>query len=195
MRGDLTLAILERLKDVAQTSAELIEVLLTSPYGTSVKGFKYRFRQIEKGNSRRALLLKDTPESRQTFSTMLYVLKKQGFIAEDKKTLKITLSGRNKLKKIIERRASPLPPTSVYPIEKVNVWTIVAFDIPEKERRKRRWISAALMRLKFKRVQQSLWMGKTKIPIDFLNDVRDLNLVSCLEIFEITKTGSLEHIL
>jgi hypothetical protein len=43
-------------------------------------------------------------------------------------------------------------------------------------------------------VQKSLWLGKVKIPEEFLVDIRKLSLLDYVEIFEITKTGSLKNL-
>jgi hypothetical protein len=44
-------------------------------------------------------------------------------------------------------------------------------------------------------VQKSVWVGKTKIPQDFLDDLFKLKLVDFVEIFEISRTGSLKHLI
>ena len=71
---------------------------------------------------------------------------------------------------------------------------IIAFDIPEKLRRKRNWIRKVLVGLDFKMIQKSVWQGTTKIPEDFLQDLNDLKIIDFIEIFQISKKGSLEKI-
>ena len=68
---------------------------------------------------------------------------------------------------------------------------IVIFDIPEKERHKRAWLRAVLISLDFSILQQSVWIGKNKIPEDFLLDLREYKMLSYVQIFEISKKGSI----
>jgi hypothetical protein len=53
---------------------------------------------------------------------------------------------------------------------------------------------SALKNLGFRMIQKSVWVGKVTLPEDFLSDLRQLNLISCVEIFEVNKAGSLRHI-
>lgn len=71
---------------------------------------------------------------------------------------------------------------------------IVAFDIPEREKRKRNWLRQSLCRMGLSMVQKSVWIGRVKLPEDFIESLRHLKLADCVEIFEITKTGTLKHL-
>ena len=71
---------------------------------------------------------------------------------------------------------------------------IFAFDVPEKEKRKRGWLRTVLRRLDFTMIQKSVWVGKSKIPQEFLEDIYRFKMVDFVEIFEVSKTGSLRHI-
>ena len=73
-------------------------------------------------------------------------------------------------------------------------FTIVVFDIPEKERSKRAWIREVLKNLDLKMIQKSVWVGKVKIPKQFIDDLDKFNMVDFVEIFEISKAGSLKQI-
>ena len=75
--------------------------------------------------------------------------------------------------------------------EKINAKDI---DIPESERKKRAWLRSALKNLNFKMIQQSVWIGKVRIPEEFLRDLRNMHLTEYVEIFEISKAGSLQQI-
>ena len=86
-------------------------------------------------------------------------------------------------------------PQSQYQKLDTDKFSIVAFDVPERERRKRDWLRATLGRMGYKTIQRSVLLGKTKIPSEFLDDLRKLHMVDYVEIFEITKTGSLRHLL
>ena len=69
---------------------------------------------------------------------------------------------------------------------------IVIFDIPEADRRKRFWLRSALKKLDFTMLQKSVWIGKTKLPQMFLDALRQEKLLSYVEIFEVSKKGSLK---
>jgi len=81
-----------------------------------------------------------------------------------------------------------------YQKERGNKFIIVVFDIPEIQKRKRNWLRAALKNLDFKMVQKSVWFGRVKIPKEFLDHLCEMKLIDYVEIFEISKTGSLERL-
>jgi len=70
----------------------------------------------------------------------------------------------------------------------------VTFDIPEASRGKRAWIREVLKNFEFTMVQQSVWMGKIKIPRAFLDDLKNMGLLDRVVIFEVSKSGNLEKI-
>jgi CRISPR/Cas system-associated endoribonuclease Cas2 len=111
----------------------------------------------------------------------------------NKKIFAITLEGGKYYQKLLLRKSSALPST-FYTKKPANTFIICAFDIPEKESKKRRWLRIALRNLGMKFIQKSVWMGKIKIPEDFLDDIKYLELASYIEIFEITKSGSLHYL-
>src|SRR3990172_4751526 len=43
-------------------------------------------------------------------------------------------------------------------------------------------------------IQKSVWSGKTKLPQEFISQLHELNLLSYVEIFTISKTGSLKKL-
>jgi hypothetical protein len=114
-------------------------------------------------------------------------------IEEHGVVVSITHQGKQKLRFLKSMMETSLP-AARYTMKPENVGggvTIVTFDIPEEERRKRDWLRNVLRDLGFAMVHKSVWMGKDGVPDDFLRDVRDLSLGEYVEIFQITKTGSL----
>ena len=109
-----------------------------------------------------------------------------------KKFFSITPRGKKKLDILLLRKTQVLPRINynVVPEEKNNL-LIVAFDIPEKERRKRDWLRSSLRHLGLKMIQKSVWIGKIKLPDDFIKDIGVLNLAQFVHIFEVGKEGSL----
>ena len=43
-------------------------------------------------------------------------------------------------------------------------------------------------------LQKSVWIGKTILPEELLDDLERLNLLSYVEIFAITKTGTIKQL-
>lgn len=195
MKGSITLFLLEKIKDAALNSSDLLGAFLTAGYGASYKKLTYDFvkRQSERG--KREL----QEEIRQNYYKLIYKLKKEGLIEADlknnQKIWNITSKGKKKLSALKDRKKNELSKNFYFKEaskETNGKFIIVAFDIPEKDKRKRNWLREVLKRLGLKMIQKSLWMGKIKLPKLFLDDLKKLNLVDFVEIFEISKTGTLK---
>src|SRR3989344_2266184 len=93
-----------------------------------------------------------------------------------------------------EKRKEKSLPESKYPIQEKDELKIIIFDIPEAEKRKRAWLRSVLRNLEFTMIQKSVWSGKTKLPQEFISQMHKLNLLSYVEIFTISKTGSLKKL-
>ena len=134
----------------------------------------------------------------QKFYAFFNALKRQGFIEASEKRgrqslWKITQGGLGKLSGIREKKKFSAGAISYEP-HKDSTVRVVIFDVPERERHKRAWLRAALLAMEFSFCQQSVWIGKRKIPKKFLEDLRDREMVSYVQIFEVTKEGSLERV-
>ncbi|MDP2704629.1 MAG: hypothetical protein Q8P01_05505 [bacterium] len=185
---DKTERILELLDELPSFAGEIMEVFFDS-YPSRRRG---RLR-------RSSSVARDTPleEERQRFYSFLALLKKQGFIERKERTerqskWKITKCGLSELFAIREKKKYS-PRRVSYEPEKDSTVRVVVFDVPEHERYKRVWLRAALLSLEFSLCQQSVWVGKSKIPQKFLEDLRDREMLSYVQIFEVSKTGSLER--
>lgn len=187
-KGNATFKILDILDESLFTFGDLFMAIMRAGYGASYHKLEYEFQK----ESSRRLKGKDLLETRTKFSNLLYKLKKDGLIKDDKKrhTFSITAAGREKLSFLKHRKL----PASLYVQKSSSTFTIVAFDIFEKERRKRHWLREVLKNMGLKMIQKSVWMGKVELPQEFLHDLQELNLLDCVEIFQITKTGSLRQV-
>lgn len=166
----------------------LFIAIAVCPYGASRRQIERKMDELrEKGGDASDLEMK---RRQQNFYNMVSKLKREGFIKKtENRKLLITILGREKYKKILSR----LPRRS-YQSQTDTSIKVVIFDIPEKEQYKRVWLRDQLRELGFKMIQKSVWMGKKKIPKEFLEDIRDLKLLSYVEIFAITKTGSVRSV-
>jgi len=198
-KGDKTLKLLELVKEMSLDMADLMDAFISSGYGASLDkiqrkaadgSFRNRFDNISKEEKKKV---------NDRFYSMVSRLEKDGLMERSKKDkssfFKITNKGidkigflKNKKKRMIET------PSCDYDSKKSNRVTIVMFDVPEKQRTKRRWLRSALSKMEFEMIQKSVWMGKVVIPREFLDDMRMLDMTDYIEIFEITKTGSLKQI-
>lgn len=199
MKGETTLIILECIGDVAIDMMDLTAAFLTAGYGASVGKIEREFK--ERSVERlwwRANKLEEQKQKRR-FDKMLYRLKNDDLIEDKvnngKSYFKLTSKGKERFEILKKRRANALP-SNVYSShsQKSDKFVIVVFDIPERERRKRAWLRSALRNIGFQLVQKSVWMGKVRIPKEFLDDLKELRLVEFVEVFEISKAGSLQQL-
>lgn len=192
MRGENKLKILEFLAEGGQMISDLL-FIFTMPYGTSYSQMDSLIAERQGIRAKKTI----KKEKKQNFYDFLYRLRKDRLIMEAKKDkgcfVKITSKGKEILKGLRLKKANALP-TASYKTENDNLLKIIIFDIPEEERRKRDWLRSALKRLEFNMLQKSVWAGKIKLPQEFLVDLDKLNLLPCVEIFAISRTGSLKQL-
>jgi len=210
MWGEKTLQILETIGEATIDAADLLTAFLNTGYGASVLRIEYerfklqkqrRQRQIEQEKQKEKILLEK--KRRQRFYEMINRLKKDGLIKEipkkDKKLIRLTLKGKNRLIILKNKIENALPDPSSFKDKrfrdnKNNRFIVVTFDIPEIERPKRDWLREVLGNLGLKFLQKSVWVGTIKIPEELLECFKQLQLVEYVEIFEINKTGTLKQI-
>jgi len=192
MKGEKRLKVLEFIKN-SVTAADELFFIFTVPYGTSFHKAEYLLRKYREEKERREF----SSRERQRFADLLYRLRKDGLVEDAKRNGKILLNLTQKGKEILEKLRAKKDialPDVKYKNQTDNVLKIVIFDIPESERRKRVWLCSALRDLEFTMLQKSVWTGKIKLPEDFMNDLKKLGLLSRIEIFAISKTGSLKQL-
>lgn len=189
--GEIVKSILIGLAAGAVITAELLDHFF-SAYNRS---YKTAHRSLYGGgygyDKNETKFSYEDPELQKFFS-VLNRLKRQGFI--EKKESKqgslwnITKSGLEKLGFYKRKKDTK------YDAVKDNKVKIVVFDIPECERWKRAWLREALTVLEFSMLQKSVWMGKNKIPEQFLEDLRDMRLLNRTHILEVSASGTFKEI-
>lgn len=200
MKGEVTLRILELIGDATVDSVDLIIAFLTAGYGASASKLEYEFKKRSGERLRRQANQLGERRQKRRLDKMLYRLKNDGLVedkvSDGKSYFKLTLKGRRCFEVLKKRHANALPPNVYSPhSQKSDKFVIVVFDIPERERKKRDWLRSALKNIGFQLIQKSVWMGKVKIPKEFLDDLKELRLVEFVEIFEISKAGSLQQLI
>jgi hypothetical protein len=196
-RRNLALAVLEKIGGSIVDLATGAEAFLAAGYGASYGRIKRKGQWIERRRKMEVAARGADVKRITRYYDLLYRLRKDGLVRQSRKNgtifLKLTDAGKDKLAALLSSAKEQLP-VAHYATDPSQTYTIVAFDIPERDRRKRNWLRRALSAIGFRMVQKSVSIGKVKIPREFLNDIGDLNLQEYVEIFEITKAGSLRHI-
>ncbi len=203
-RGEKIKFVLEFLQDTVYAGTDLFTAFLKAGYGAS--GSHIRYLRDKEGHGRRReqgeiQTKKDAQKllraERQRYFNLMYALKKDGLLVQAEKQGKsvfaLTSRGKQKLS-FLRAESEHRLPDAQYAVEKRPLLTIVTFDVPESENKKRKWLRGALKRMEFTMLQRSVWVGKVKIPTLFLEDLQLLKLGTCVEIFEVTKTGSLHSL-
>ncbi len=193
MRGDITIKILEGLKDAAVGAADLLTAFLSVPYGSSIRRFEYELAKQERQRERKL----EKRRLHHRYHAMVHRLKQQGLIKEEPRGrtifLRITKAGKEKLSILRKKSKEPLPSARYSEEAGERRFVIIAFDIPEHSKRKRNWLRSALRHMGMRMIQKSVWAGKVKVPKAFLVDLEDQRLIEYVEIFEVNKSGSLRE--
>lgn len=189
MRG-VTRFLLEKLADGAWGIEAMVEIMLSTPRGSSFGHMHRNMDRVISNIERRRI---DAALKKQIRSTVA-ALEAQGIVAAQGGTnriLRLTAQGRKRWKKMKESGYSFPQPR--YVAEKSSHLILVIFDIPERERRKRQWLCTALDSLGFLRIQKSVFAGKAAMPEAFAADLAKLHLERAVEMLVVTKAGTLRH--
>ena len=126
--------------------------------------------------------------AQRTFAVLLSRLKVEGLIEKSGKgsgaRWRLTKQGE---RKIGERKRRELLP------QKDGIGRLVIFDIPEKERKKRRAIRVELLAADFTQLQKSVWIGYNPLPADFLSFLDMLKIRNHVHIFSIRDKGTIQR--
>lgn len=196
MKGDITLKILEAISDFGGGAIDVFEALMSSGYGASYGKLQYELSKSQRERSQRDFEREERIRLKTNYNKLIYKLKQDGLIQEEKENKKSLFSLTQKGKKILsflnQKKRESFPPIK-YDKHSGERLIIIAFDIPEKEKKRRVWLRAALKALGFQMIQKSFWVGETKIPKTFLDDLYEMKISSLVEILEISKQGTLRE--
>jgi DNA-binding transcriptional regulator PaaX len=133
--------------------------------------------------------------ARQRFRVMMHRLRKDGLISYERNWLQTRVTQKARALLLGSFGKDPAVfPKAQYAKKESGVVTLVLFDIPERYRRERNWLRGALRGLDFELLQRSVWIGKTIIPKQFLQDIRDAHINQYVEIVSIAKSGTIQKI-
>lgn len=121
--------------------------------------------------------------SSRTIYTTLARLKENGLVEKQNNFWEITEKGRKYFEK---KRAVFLPRHTPPNNKKLNTPNamIVAFDVPEKYRRKRDWLRVELAALGFKPIQKSVWFGPAPLPKNFVENLVEIHILQFIKFFK-----------
>lgn len=195
MKGELELKIL----DAINTGVSIVEdmmVIFSAPYGSSFGSIQKRIDEHHGVRPKFSKHAKIDRSTRRSFARMKCKLLKGGLIKKSKSSgyiLRLTNKGAEKLNELKFRFWTTVSCKHLSK-DRNEELKIIIFDIPEKYRRKRLWLREVLKSLGFKMLQKSVWVGKAAIPEQFLEYIDSLELASYVEIFAVTKSGSLRQL-
>ncbi|MDO8493104.1 MAG: hypothetical protein Q7S19_00965 [bacterium] len=193
MKGDITLRALHLLEEATYNGIDLL-------FATFVKSSKSDYRALKRfkfktHNTLAEEILKK--RERRRFDVLVSRLCSEGLVKKvtegDKVAITITSKGRERARELTKKADRSLP-AGRYEIEQGKTVTIVSYDIPERERRKRSWIRSVLSRHEFTMLHQSTWVGTVQLPEEFMEDLRGLGMTSFVEIFSVSKSGTLKKV-
>jgi len=185
--GALKLFLLEALQVGAATVGEIVDISMRNS-----KPFLYRKIHGMPEHRMHRPILEDRVERlryHQAVSKALYKLKAEGFVTASDHEWKRTGKGKQALEKLQMR-----PTRHFTPAPGAKELKIITFDIPERSRALRDWLRAALRNLGMTKLQQSVWAGSVALPEEFFEALRRLHLLSHVEIFAATKSGTLKQL-
>jgi DNA-binding transcriptional regulator PaaX len=120
----------------------------------------------------------------QTLANRCHLLKKKGFIKENKTgEYYITNKGRIYLKK----QKSFLKNFEKQNNENLPKDLLIVYDIEEKRKKEREWFRYHLRKFNFIMIQRSVWIGPSPLPKDFIDYLKKIKLGDNLKTFKLAK--------
>lgn len=189
MRGKILLKALEILEEGVLNQVDFFGAILASGYGASSGKIDYEYNKRRRASAERKHHLKEIKARKRRLQIYISQMKHDGLIEKSGEKLRISEKGKRKILEIKNKL-----PDRHYQKENAERLVVMSFDIPEKLRRKRNWLREVIRNLGFKMIHQSVWVGKIKIPHKLILDLEDMKILEFVEIFEITRSGSLKKI-
>ncbi len=116
---------------------------------------------------------------RQTLSRM----EKHGFIKKENGKYVLTSVGDNIAKYILKRN-------QLFEKKWDKKYRVVVFDIPEKKKQFRNWLRNELYVLKYKKLQESVFVGKFPLPRDLIKEINHKKLSKNIDYLLVDKIYS-----
>jgi hypothetical protein len=186
MHGEIKYKILDVLEDGAMAIIDFHNSIMSVGYGASLGKLEY---EQEKRNEKRWQYQRDR-ENRRKLQKYISKLKSDGLIIENS-TEYVSLSKKGKEKLSMYKQKISVNKNN-YKKELGSKVIIISYDLPIIFKRERDILRDVLKILGFNMIHQSVWIGKIKIPKQFVIDLEKMKILEYIEILEVTKTGSLK---
>lgn len=115
-----------------------------------------------------------------TIRQSIWRLKKLGFVEKKEGKIALTLAGKILAKYIISRK-------KVLNKKWDGKYRVVIFDIPEKQRKTRSWLRQELYLLNYKKLQESVFIGKYSLTEDLIKEIKNHKIGNCVNYLLVDK--------
>ena len=136
-------------------------------------------------------------QKRQKIANLLCYMQRKGLVEKTtNKALRLTNKGRQKLELVNQKLLSiaDTPPIQKGIYTENDALKVVIFDVPEQDKWKRKWLRQSLQNLDFTLLQKSVWIGKRKLPEEFIQLLSELDLLPHVHIFTIQEQGTVGYV-
>lgn len=187
--------ILTVLQKQAEITVAALDTLLSDPHELRSK----RYRLYAYGPPGFKTNWADAYRRRRKFYDTLNYLKREGLVKKKKggrnSRWVVTSLGRERIEKMKEYQRDPLSSANSYfSNPRGRGLTVVAFDIPERERRKRKWIRSSLMHMGFRFLQKSVWVGTGQVDEEFVLALRERDMLEYVHLFSVDSRGTVKEV-
>jgi CRISPR-associated endonuclease Cas2 len=115
-----------------------------------------------------------------TIRQSLRRLEKHGFVERKSSKYEITAKGKIFLENILKERKDSAQSWD-------RKYRVVIFDIPERMRLTRNWLRSELCSLGYKKLQQSVFIGKKPLPEDIITEIKRNKIGNCVNYLLVDK--------
>ena len=115
-----------------------------------------------------------------TIRQSLRRLEKYGFVERRDSKYLITSQGKKFLETLLHKKEEQNRPWD-------KKYRVVIFDVPEKLRKNRNWLRAELYNLGYKKLQQSVFIGKKPLPEDIIEGIKQNKIGKCVNYLLVDK--------
>jgi len=199
MKGRKKLIILELARLSLLTTAEIVDVITYYGYTETYRRLR-GLSPLQKGKNvlrklADSLVLqkkenRKEKDCRQNVYQLASKLKREGLVQDHNGKSSLTNKGERKRGEL-EKSTQGYPE---YTARASKETIIVCFDIPETMKGQRAWLRSALRNLRMNMHQRSLWIGKTVLPKKFIKDMHERGLFDYVDIFSVSRGGTLEKL-
>jgi len=186
MRGEIIYKILASLEETAISATDLASVFISSGYGASMGKIDYEYGKKKEKRIKNQI----NKEKARKIKKYLSKLNGDGFLQKTSSG-KIILTQKGK-KRLKELKNTFSLNHSDYKKEIGENVIMISYDIPVIFNKERNILRDMLRILGFNLIQKSVWIGKVKLPKEFIIGLEKLGILDYVEILEVTKNGSLK---